>query len=515
VYPDNFLSRAVCLSLFLLPVVCIGEKRYDFNSNCQQAYKAIVQLRLEEGSKLLAAEEKRDPDNLIPYFLDNYVDFFQLFFNEDPAQYAARKGRLDRRLELMSEGPEGSPFNLFTRSVIHFQWAAVQIKFGDNWGAAWDFRRSFLQSKECAQRFPDFLPATMLGGVMEVVAGTIPDGYKWLSNLLGIKGSVVSGTQKLEHFLSVDEALAALYRDEASFYYLYLQFYILNKHEEVFGFIRQHRLDVRNNHLFTYLYANLCLNDQQSAMAERIIREMNPSPGFMDMPVWDMEMGYAALNHLEPDAAFYLERFLRRFKGRFYVKDVLQKLSWDAYLKGDQARADSFRLLVLRRGGAESDADRQALKEAKSGKWPNKVLLKARLLSDGGYFAEALQVLDGAAGASGTAALSGTPTLSGAARFKDPAEDCEFAYRVGRIYDGLGRDSAAIGAYDKTIVIGEQLQAYYAARAALQAGYIYERRGDKTRAVAYFERCLGMKDHDYKNSLDQRAKAGIARCKGD
>jgi tetratricopeptide (TPR) repeat protein len=86
---------------------------------------------------------------------------------------------------------------------------------------------------------------------------------------------------------------------------------------------------------------------------------------------------------------------------------------------------------------------------------------------------------------------------------------------MGRIYDGLGRDSAAIGAYDKTIAIGEQLQAYYAARAALQAGYIYERRGDKTRAVVYFERCLGMKDHDYKNSLDQRAKAGIARCKGE
>ena len=45
----------------------------------------------------------------------------------------------------------------------------------------------------------------------------------------------------------------------------------------------------------------------------------------------------------------------------------------------------------------------------------------------------------------------------------------------------------------------------------MQAGYIYERRSDKTRAIAYFQRCLDMKDHDYKNSLDQRAKAGIAR----
>ncbi len=493
------LARTVYLCCLFLPLLCIGEKRYDFNVNCQEAYRAIIQLKLAEGSRLLEAEKKRDAGNLIPYFLDNYIDFFQLFFNEDAAQYAAWKGRLDQRLELMSEGPASSPFYLFTRSVIHFQWAAIQIKFGDNWDAGWDFRRSFLQSKECLKDFPAFLPATMLGGTMEVAAGTIPDGYKWLSSLLGIKGSVTAGMQKLEQFFLANDALANLYRDEATFYYLYLKFYIQNKPDEVFAFIRQHALDVRNNHLFTYLYANLCLNDQHSALAQQIIREMNPSPVYMDMPVWDMEMGYACLNHLEPDAAFYLERFLRRFKGRFYVKDVLQKLSWHYFLKGELSRADSFRLLVLRKGTAEADADRQAMKEARSGKWPNKVLLKARLLSDGGYFTEALQ------------GLQGMNSLN----FADPVERCEYAYRLGRIYDGLGRDEDAIGAYANTIRAGGKLREYYAARAALQAGYIYERRGDRGRAIGYFEECLALKDHDYKNSLDQRAKAGIARCKGE
>ncbi len=492
-------ARIVCFCCLFLPVPGIGQKHYDLNGNCQDAYQAIIQLRLEEGSRLLEAEKKRDPNNLIPYFLDNYIDFFQLFFNEDAAQYAAWKGRLDRRLELMSEGPESSPFNLFTRSVIHFQWAAIKIKFGDNWDAAWDFRRSFLQSRECLKAFPAFLPATMLTGTMEVVAGTIPDGYKWLSSLLGIKGNVLGGMQKLGHFFSGDDAFAKLYRDEALFYYLYLQFYIQNKHEEVFTFIRQHQLDVRNNHLFTYLYANLCLNDQRSALAQQIIRQMNPSPAYLDMPVWDMEMGYACLNHLEPDAAFYLERFLHRFKGQFYVKDVLQKLSWYYYLKGETSRADSCRVLVLQKGTAEADADRQAIKEARSGKWPNKALLKARLLTDGGYYPEALQGLQGMS----------------SANFVDPVDRCEYAYRLGRIYDGLGKEDEAVGAYTTTIGTGMQLKEYYAARAALQAGYIYERRGDKPRAIAFFEQCLGMKDHDYKNSLDQRAKAGIARCKGE
>ena len=187
-------ARNFYLSFLFIPVLCIGQKHYDFNTTCRQAYQAIIELRLDEGSRLLREEKKRDGNNLIPFFLDNYIDFFQLFFNEDAAQYAAWKSRRDSRLELMSEGPASSPFNLFTRSVIHFQWAAIQIKFGDDWNAAWDFRRSFLQSRECLTDFPAFLPATMLSGAMEVVAGTIPDGYKWLSSLLGIRGTVSGGS---------------------------------------------------------------------------------------------------------------------------------------------------------------------------------------------------------------------------------------------------------------------------------------------------------------------------------
>ena len=491
--------RWVVLGALLFTVQGYGQKHFDFDPGCREAYRAIVQLRLDEGSQLLEAERKRDPDNLIPDFLANYIDFFQLFFNENAADYAGVKVRLERRLELLAGGPENSPFNLFTRSVIHFQWAAIKVKLGSNLDAGLEFRRSFLESRACRQKFPSFGPALMLSGAMKVVAGTIPDGYKWLSNLLGIRGSVKEGMGELDQFLSMDDEWSALYRDEANFYYLYLQFYILNKREQVFAYIRDHNLDYRNNYLYAYLYANLCINDQRSALAEQIIEGRNKTAGYLEMPVWDLEMGYAALNHLESGTPVYLERFLRRFKGRFYVKDALEKLSWYYYLKGDQAIADSLRAEVVKRGAAESDADRQALKEARGGVWPSKVLLRARLFTDGGYFGEAL------------GSLQGISTSS----FSRPEERCELAYRLGRIYDGLGRKDEAISAYLTTIKTGEGLREYYAARAALQAGYIYEGRGDCERAEAFFQKCLSLKDHDYKNSLDQRAKAGIARCRGE
>jgi len=483
----------------LLPHIVAGEKHFDFNGNCQQAYREIVHLRLDAGQKILDSEKKRDPENLIPAFLENYIDFFKLFFNEDPAEYQAWKERLDKRIQLMSEGPESSPFHLFTRSVIHFQWAAVKVKFGNNWDAGWEFRRSFLQSREVQQKFPAFTPAVMLSGAMQVVAGTIPDGYKWLSGLLGIKGNISGGMQQLEHFLRQGDPWALLYHDEAIFYYLYLQFYIENKREEVFNFIRQNKLDVRNNHLYAYLAVNLAINDQQSAYAERVLQEKNNAAGYLVMPIWDLEMGYASINHLDPDAHIYLERFLRSFKGRFYVKDALQKLSWYYYLVGNDQKALAFRQQLLRAAGSESDADKQALKEAKSGKWPNKILLKARLLSDGGYYGEALLSLQS----------------KSSSDFGAVEDKCEFAYRLARIYDGLGRVDDAIAAYLTTIKTGEHLKEYFAARAALQTGYLYEQKGNKLLARDYFRKCLSMKEHDYKNSLDQKAKAGLERCGGE
>ena len=493
------------LSLALLLFSCIPEnifaqKTFDFNSNCQQAYQEIIKLKIKDGQAMLDIEKRNHPDNLIPYFLENYIDFFVLFFNEDPTEYKNRKENEETRLQLMKQGPSSSPFYLFTRSVIYFQWAAVHIKFTDNWQAAWDFRRSFLQGKENQDIFPSFMPGYMLNGAMQVAAGTIPSGYKWLSNLLGIRGSISGGMKYLEQFIDQkNDPWALLFREEAIFYYLYLKFYIENKKDDVFAFISQQQLDVKNNHLFAYLATNLAINSQQASYAAHIMSQKNNDPAYFDLVAWDLEMGYAKIDHLEPDAAAYLEKFINKFKGKFYVKDVLQKLSWFYYLQGNEQKAKAYRLLILKKGSLDTEADKQAWKEAKINVWPSKFLLKARLLNDGGYYNEALQILQG----------------KSSADFILPEEKVEFAYRLGRIYDGLARDDDAIAAYLTTIKLGQQRHEYFAARAALQTGYIYEKRNDKKTAIEYFEKVMDLKDHDYKNALDQKAKAGLARCKNE
>jgi tetratricopeptide (TPR) repeat protein len=249
--------------------------------------------------------------------------------------------------------------------------------------------------------------------------------------------------------------------------------------------------------LLTYLAVNLGINNQQCDYARRVLLQRNTGPEYLSTSAWDLEMGYIAITHLDPDAGIYFEKFVKNFKGKFYLKDALQKLSWHYYLQGNYTQAKHYRNMILTRGATITDADQQALKEARADKWPDKVLLQARLLNDGGYHVEALQLLQG----------------KRISDFPGPEDQLEFAYRVGRIYDDVGREEEALGFYKQSVTLGKLRKEHYAARAALQIGYIYEKRGDQKAAIKWFEQCLNMKGHDFKNSLDQRAKAGIARCK--
>ena len=219
----------------------------------------------------------------------------------------------------------------------------------------------------------------------------------------------------------------------------------------------------------------------------------------MQTPVWSFEMGYIQMRHLElADASKNFEYFLSHFKGRFYVKDACEKLSWCYYLQGNVTAANNARQMVLKRGSTDTDADKQANKDAKDGRWPNIILLKARILNDGGYNDQAIVYLQG-------------KTIHD---FNNIEDQLEFTYRTGRIYDDMNRDDSAIKHYLAAIAIGQNRTEYYASRAALQIGMIYEKQGNKAMAIQYYNKCLDMQDHDYKDSMDQKAKAGVARCSG-
>jgi len=495
------MKSFILISALLLVSFCAKtQKVFDFNNTCIQSYQEITKLKIKSGKQLAEKAKLQNQENLIPLLLDSYADFYILFFNENPADYEQLYQIFQKRLNQLQEGPKTSPFYLYSQAILRIQRAAVSVKFWNLWDAGWDFRKAYILLKENKKLFPGFTPNDLMYGALESVIATVPKGYKWLVNILGMKGSVHDGMKKVKNFSNSNDPWAKLFFNEASFIYPYLLFFIENKKEEALHFVQQKKLDLVNNHLNAYMASNLALNNKEVELCKTIIQSRNLSDDYLKLSVWDFQMGYAQLYHLDYiSARNYFESFTQNFKGKFYVKDVYQKISWCYYLQGNMKLAEDARKQVLKKGSTEADADKKALKDAKANFWPNQLLLKARLLNDGGYHIEAYKLLAGKTEDD----------------FEKEEEKLEFAYRAARIYDDLGKKDDAIRNYLITIRIGINRKEYFAARAALQIAQIYEVRGERILAIEYYQKCINMEDHEYKDSLDQRAKSGIARCKGD
>ena len=67
----------------------------------------------------------------------------------------------------------------------------------------------------------------------------------------------------------------------------------------------------------------------------------------------------------------------------------------------------------------------------------------------------------------------------------------------------------AITFFDRAIVLSENQNWSYGASSALQLGYIYQSKNEQAKAKNYFEKAISCKKHEYKNSVDNKAKAAL------
>ena len=474
-----------------------GQYQYNWTPRTQKIYESITSLRIPEARALMSQDKKANASNLFYPLLESYADFYQLFLNENRAEYKRMYPAFEQRIQLLEAGPKQSPYYLHSIALAHLHKSLIALRFNKNFEAALNFRKAFLLFKENEKAYPNFSPNDVYLGLMTTFIGTIPKGYQWMANILGMTGKITEGNALVLKYINSKDAYSNQCRNEALFVYPYLVMNFEGNKKKTFDFIEKTDYDFINNHLHAYMATNLYLNNQQSQKALQVVSNINPANFYLDLPFWQLEIGYAYLNELKLDAAkSALQNFIDRFKGQFYVKDAFEKLSWIAYLQGDQAKANAYRSNVLSKGNNITDADKQALQNAKKGTWPHPILLRARLLSDGGYQQQALSFLAG----------------KNSKDFDKDADKTEFAYRLGRIYDLAGQPDQAIPFYSSAIEKGANQTEYFAARAALQIGLIYEQKNNPTLAISFFNTCLEMKNHAFKNSLDQKAKTGIQRC---
>ncbi|MCB9285302.1 MAG: tetratricopeptide repeat protein [Lewinellaceae bacterium] len=494
------MLRIATLLFLLIPLSLMGtgDQCFNWSPLARQAYQKTIQLRFTEAQSLLDQLQEEEPSNLIRLHIENYLDFFRVFINEDAEEFERLEKNKDRRLQQLKDCPADSPWRLYLQADIRLQWALARLKFEEYATAFFEVNKAFKLLEENSRAYPGFMPNKKDLGILHAMVGTIPDGYKWAVEWLSsMEGSIAQGRGELEEVIDYARQNDFIFEEEAYVFYAYLLLHLDNRDEAAWKVIQESRLNPETNLLACFILANVAMRTGRNDKAIDLLQHRPGGRTFHPFPYLDFMLGIAKLQRLDADAGDYLQRYLDQFSGRNFIKEAHQKLAWSRLLQGDPAGYRTQMAFCQKEGYTIVESDKSALEEAQSEEMPNTDLLRARLLFDGGYFDRALQTIQH---------LS-EQTLTG------PRDILEYHYRLGRVYQALGKNDLALSNFQSTIDKGAAQPWYFACRAALETGRIYEHLGKKEEARTAYERCLSIKPEEHRAGLHQAAKAGLNRIK--
>jgi tetratricopeptide (TPR) repeat protein len=499
------MKKLIMTGVFLILFVPTYSQKYHIDSLSLAAFREIFHFRFSHAEALLEQEERVVPDNLIPVFISNYIDFFRLFIGENLAEFERLRENKIKRIRALEQGPKDSPYYRYCLAEVYLQWAFVRLKFGEYAMAGLEIRQAYLLLRENRRKYPDFIPNSTGLGVVYSLIGLIPDQYRWVADLIGLEGSVEEGFAEFTKVVQCNKGVPFhhLLQLEAGFFIALLDANIRKNEDEALPMLDKLKSDpvlgsFFESPLFIFAEANILIRLKKNDEAWNELSNYHWKKD--TFPIWLMEYqkGLVSLNRLDTLARQYFNKFLMHFRGMNYIKSSYQKMAWIKLICNDTSGYREEIRKALTDGAAVLDEDKQAFSEATSGIIPALPLLKSRLLFDGGYYNRAIEVLI---------------STSLYDYIRDRKDLTEYYYRLGRIYHEMGNINKAIEFYTRTLEIGKTIPHYFAANAALNLGNLYEQQGDYLTAASNYKLCLGLHYEEYETSIRQKAKAGLNRLK--
>ena len=401
------------------------------------------------------------------------------------------------RLRLLKEGDSNSPYYLFSQAEIHLQWALTRIKFEEYLKAAIEVNKAIGMLERNRKKFPDFISNNKSLSILHAVAGTIPKKYKGVLGVISnFDGTIDEGIREIDKVLEYAKSNDYFFQDEAIAIKALILLHLKGKDKEAWNFLNTSGLDHDKNPLASFLYASVASKNGNNEEVIEILKGRKRSIQAYPFYYLDLMLGTAKLSRLDADADVYIKTYINYFKGKNYIKDAYRKLAWHGLVvKGDETLYLQNMVNCMERGEQVIEEDKAALNEAHRKSIPNKLLLRSRILFDGGYGKKALKDLE---------------SINTEGLNED--DQIEYHYRKGRVYQVLNNDKA-FESFVECLALGESSDLYFACNAALQLGILYEDDGDPVKAKTYFKKCVSLNPSEYKNGLHQKAKAGLKRLK--
>ncbi len=479
----NKIKASLTACLFLLPIL-LPAQDWEMTPSTAQEYERVLDLRYTEDHSTTTAYS---PAKLYIHALSEAL---VLLLTEDLNLFKKFEARADDRIELLEKDQQAA--SLFVMAEIRLQWSFIHLKFGEELDAAWDLRQAYQLTKLCKKKYPEFKPINKTSGILNVMVGSVPEKYDWILSLLGMEGDITRGIAELTQ---VQES-NSIFSKEARLLKSLVEGYVFQKPKEGIQHIEPLLSANSTPSLVLILATSLSIKNAQSEDALTYINALEEKQLPINLAFIQYLKGEVNLHKGQYKSAIAAyQRFINEYTGQNHLKDAYYKTGIAYWLDNDQERATYYLSTASTVGKEETEADKYAARSLQSNELPNRKLTKLRYFTDGGYYVDASNVME---------------TIS-IDELKSEKDRVEFYYRKARLYHKTNRSNTAMEFYKKTIHESNSFQTYFAPNACLQLGYLYEEKMDVKNAELYYKKALTYKRHEYKNSIDTKARSALAQ----
>lgn len=470
----------VCLFLLLTVPV----KAQELSPELKEAYKLALNLQPVDALRLTGDESTQEAA-----YIASLAESIELLITEDNTKFAEYEDRFHRRLDKKVKG--SSREYQFLQAELRLQWAFVYLKFGHELDAALHLRQAYQIAEACREKYPDFLPIKKTSGLLRIIVGSVPAKYNWVLSLLNMNGTISGGLADLKE-VSASNSTYAL---EAKILHALVEGFLLSNPVSALEDMQQVLAAEKGNRLATFLAASLALKCSKNEVALEMLSDLSASNSGIPLYYADYLRGEAYLHKGDYMNAIAAYRwFIEHQTGQNYIKDALYKIGLCYWLNGNENDAHAVFKQAKNEGRENTEADKSAAHSLADKDLPNVKLSKIRFFIDGGYYEEAESMLS---------KITSRDLLI-------KRDQVEYLYRMGRLAHKLNRPEAE-KYYLEAINMTGQEDWYFAPNACLQLGYIYQSQNKLKEAEEFFQRALSYRRHEYKNSIDSKAKSALAQ----
>ncbi|MCI0751755.1 MAG: tetratricopeptide repeat protein [Flammeovirgaceae bacterium] len=491
---NSFLRHLIkkagaCVCLFCFTVNSQAQPINDWatSETLATAYKLALNVQPDEAKALLKYTSGPQA-----YYVTSLANAIELLITEDESKFDAYEDSYEQKLDALDKVKTAE--SLFVKAELRLQWAFVYLKFGHEFDAAWNVRQAYITAQECRKSFPKFVPIKKTIGLLDIMIGSVPEKYTWILDLLSMKGSVERGLKELEEIQLQSPSLTT----EATLLSCLAQGFLLQQTQQALDELERNSTILSENRLALFLSAVLAAKNSDGEKSLAYLNQLESKTSGTPIYYLHYLKGESLLHKGDYDQAIDAYRtFVKLYPGENYLKDAFYKMGICYWLKGDAGQSLTFLTKARNSGNESTEADKHAARSLTENTISNPILLKIRYATDGGYYEIAKDLIQ--------------ETSTG--EFLILKDQVEFNYRKARFFHKTNQLSEAKQLYLESIKLSAENPWYFAPNACLQLGYIYEAEKKNSEAKIYFKKALSYKRHEYKNSIDSKAKSALEKLK--